>query len=406
MQTTRKKQRFFGDRSILVILALLSAFPPLSTDLYLPALPHVMQEMHTSHHLINMSLSLFLVFFALGILIWGPVSEKYGRKPILLIGLGLYVLGSIGCAISMNVVQLILARVVQAFGGGAAEAVVTAMVKDMYTGRKRESVLAIVMTMVVAAPVVAPVIGAWLITFISWNAVFWSLTGVGALAFSLSLLLDETLQERYSGSFFQSLGRLAVVLKNPGFSVLLGIFSMVPLPLMAFIGASSFIYIQDFGMSEKLYGYYFAFNALGALAGPLLYIRLSQKILPGNIITGCFGLLIICGIVMHVFGSASPVFFALTMLTSTIAINLMRPPTANLLLSQQEKDTGSAASLINFTAMFMGSLGIFLISMVPDGLIPSLCLIQIAVGTVCGSLWLLVQTCVFIQQPDIRLFKK
>ncbi len=394
------KQSFFGDRGILAMLALLSAFPPLSIDLYLPALPRVMAVMQTNQGLINLSLSLFLIFFAAGILVWGPVSEKYGRKPVLLTGLGLYVLGSVGCALSLNVTHLILARVVQAFGGGAAEAVATAMVKDMYTGRKRESVLAVVMAMVVVAPVVAPVLGAWLMTFMSWQAIFWTLVGVGAVALCLSLRLDETLEHRYTGSLLQSLGRLGIVLKNPGFSIPLGIFSLVPLPLMAFIGASSFIYIEGFGMTENLYSFYFAFNALGALAGPLLYIRLSQRVRPGIIITGGFGVLIICGIIIDAAGSLSPALFALTMLFATIAINMMRPPTASLLLSQQDRDTGSAASLINFTAMFMGSLGIFLISLVPKHLIPGLGLMQIVVGGVFGSLWLLVRTKTFIRQEE------
>lgn len=394
-----KKQKYFGDRSIIAMLALLSAFPPLSTDLYLPALPHVMVKLRASQSLVNLSLSLFLVFFALGILVWGPVSEKYGRKPILLIGLVLYVLGSSGCALASNVTLLILARVVQAFGGGAAEAVVTAMVKDMYSGRKRESVLAVVMAMVVVAPVVAPVLGAIILKYMSWNAIFWALAGVGTLSFFLSLLLEETLEERYAGSLIHSLGRLAVVMKNPGFSVLLGIFSLVPMPLLAFIAASAFVYIQGFGMTEEVYSYYFGFNALGALVGPLLYIRLSRWISPGNIITAGFGLLTLCGIVLNVAGSTSPVVFALTMATATVALSLMRPPTANLLLSQQEGDTGSAASLINFMGMLMGSMGMVLISLETENLIPSLGLMQIIVGAVCGSLWLMIRRRSFICQP-------
>lgn len=396
----KSKQRFYGDRTIMVILALLSAFPPLSTDLYLPALPQVMHVMQTSQGLVNLSLSLFFIFFALGNLVWGPVSEKYGRKPILLTGLVFYVIGSIGCALSVNVGQLILARVVQAFGGGAAGAVVTAMVKDMYSGRKRESVLAVVMAMVIVAPVVAPVMGAWLLKFMSWNAVFWVLAGVGGIAFFLSMFLDETLQERYSGSGFQSLGRLAVVLKNPGFSVLLCIFSMGPLSLMAFIAASSFVYIQGFGMTEQVYSYYFAFNALGALAGPLMYIRLSRRIAPGNIIAGCYGLLMISGIFLDTVGGASPKLFAVIMLTATVAMSLLRPPTANLMLSQQQGDAGAAASLINFMGMLMGGIGMFLISLQTGSLIPSLGFMQIIVGAVCGSLWLLVRSKAFIRQEE------
>ena len=396
-----QKQRFFGDRSIIVILALFSAFPPLSTDLYLPALPHVMETLQASQTLVNLSLSLFLIFFALGILVWGPVSEKYGRKPILLAGLVLYTLGSAGCALSANVTMLIAARVFQGFGGGAAQAVVTAMVKDMYTGRKRESVLAVVMAMVVVAPVVAPVAGAVILKFMSWTAIFWVLTGVGLTALLCAILIDETLENRYTGSVARSLGRLGVVLKNPGFSVLLMVFSMAPLPLLAFIGASAFVYIQEFGMNEQLYSYFFAFNALGSLAGPMIYIPVSRKISPGNIIAGCFGLMALSGIALGCVGSRSPMLFAAAMFIATIAISMMRPPTANLLLSQQDGDTGSSSALINFMALFMGALGMVLISFeTGSGLIPALGLMQIVVGGVCGGLWLLLRQRSFIRQTE------
>jgi len=168
---------------------------------------------------------------------------------------------------------------------------------------------------------------------------------------------------------------------------------------MAFISVSAFVYIKGFGMTEEVYSYYFGFNALGAMVGPLLYIRLSRRISPGNIIISCFGLLTVCGIVLNVAGNSSPILFALTMLTATVALSLMRPPTANLLLSQQNGDTGSAASLINFTGMFMGSLGMFLISFETDGFISTLGLMQIVVGAFCGSLWLLIRQRSFICQP-------
>ncbi|HOP41001.1 MAG TPA: Bcr/CflA family efflux MFS transporter [Syntrophales bacterium] len=394
----KNKQKFFGGRSIIAMLALLSAFPPLSTDLYLPALPQVMEALQTSQAMVNLTLSLFLIFFALGILVWGPVSEKYGRKPILLTGLALYTLGSAGCALSSGVMTLILARVIQGFGGGAAGAVVTAMVKDMYTGRKREVVLAVVMAMVVVAPIVAPVVGAIILKFMSWYTIFWVLAGIGLGSFCLSLLLEETLETRYAGSLVSSLGRLGVVLKNPGFSALLMTFSLVALPMLAFIGSSAFIYIQGFGTTEQAFSYYFGLNALGSLVGPLLYIPLSRWFSPGNIIAGCFILFTTGGVFLEVTGAASPVLFALGMLFATVAGSMMRPPTANLLLSQQDGDTGSTASLINFTALFMGSLGIFLISLEPvSDLISSLGLMQITIGVTCGSLWMLLRKRSFIR---------
>ncbi|MFV0439583.1 MAG: multidrug effflux MFS transporter [Desulfopila sp.] len=395
----RYKQKYYSEMSIIGLLALLSAFPPLSIDLYLPALPHVVEELHASQATVNLSLSLFFIFFALGILLWGPISEKYGRKPILLIGLVLYIVGSASCALSPNVHGLIAARIVQAFGGGAAGAVAAAMVKDIFTGRKRESVLAVIMTMVIIAPVVAPVLGAIILQYMSWTAVFWVLTCVGIVALLLSLRLEETLTDRYTGSLLHSLGRLGVVLKNPGFSILLAVFSLAPLPLMAFIAASSFIYIEGFGMTERMYSYYFAFNALGAIAGPFLYIRLSKRFSPGNIIAICFGLLLVCGILMRSESGNSPTVFALTMAAASTLLSLLRPPTVNLMLSQQQRDTGSVAALISFTGMAMGSLGMVLISLDSQNFIPNLGLMQILVGAICASLWLMIRGRSFICQP-------
>ena len=383
---------------MILILTLLSASPAISTDLYLPALPRVMETLQTSQSLVNLSLSLFFLVFAFSILIWGPISEKYGRKPILLIGLILYTLGSIGCALSADVTLLIASRVIQAIGGGAAQSVSTAMVKDMYGGRKRESVLAVIMAMVVVAPIVAPIIGAFILKFASWYAVFWVLAAVGLLSLLLCLFVGETLEERYDGSLLHSLGRLVVVMKNPGFSTLLGIFALAPIPLFAFIGASAFIYIQSFGMSEEMYSYFFGFNAVGALIGPLLYLRISRYISAERIIAWCFGLVTVSGFVILFIGSGSAVIFALAMFLATLAASMARPPTTNLLLSQQDGDTGSAASLINFMALFMGSLGMILIAQETPGLIKNLGLMLIVVGALSGFLWQIVRGRTFIRQ--------
>ena len=145
---------------------------PLSTDLYLPALPTMTIYFHVPEYQINLTLILFFIFFSLATLIWGPLSDKYGRRPILLIGLTGYTIASILCADSSSVYQLILFRVMQAIGGGAASAVAMAIVKDVYQGRKRESILALVQSMIVISPALAPVVGALLLNFTSWRGVF------------------------------------------------------------------------------------------------------------------------------------------------------------------------------------------------------------------------------------------
>ena len=393
----RQRQKKIGNSGTLVFLALISAFPPLSTDLYIPAMPQMVEMLGTSHSKVNLTLSLFFVFYAFGLLFWGPLSEKFGRKPILLTGLFGYIISSILCGCSQSVEQLIVSRILQAFCGGAVTVVATAIVKDLYSGREREKVMATVMSMVTIAPMVAPIIGAFLLQIGSWRMVFLLLAGIGVTAAIVTLFFEESLEEKYTGSVVHSWGRLAVVLKNPRFSYLLLIFSMVPMALMAFLASSSFIYISGFGMSEQKFSFFFAFNALCALAGPMLYIRLSKHIPIYSIVSFCFVLIMGCGIVVVTMGHLSPWLFALTLAPATLAIITMRIPGINLMLDQQEHDAGSASALINFFSMMMGSLAMFLVSLKPHYLIESLGMIQFTVGLVGGILWFLARNWPFLQ---------
>lgn len=396
------EQKYLGNVGTLVVLALISAFPPLSTDLYLPALPHMIETLHTSQSQVNLTLSAFFIFFAGGLLFWGPLSEKYGRKPVLTIGLFIYIAASILCAYAPNVGRLIGWRILQAFGGSAATAVATAMVKDMYDGREREQVMAILMSMVVVAPIVAPVIGAVVLKYTSWRAVFLILGGFGIVAMLAASLLQETLEKRYTGTILSSLGRLAVVLKNPGFTSLLAIFAIVPMAIMSFLAASSYIYINRFGLSEQEFSYFLAFNAMAGMTGPMLYMRISRYFKRQHIISCCFAMLVLFGLSVSTIGHLSPYLFALSVAPATIAITCMRVPGVNLMLEQQERDTGSASALINFFAMVMGSVGMVLVSINPSDFIATLGIIQVAIGFIGGCLWFFIRNSAYVQRINLQ----
>lgn len=384
------KQKYLGNTGLIIFLALLSAFVPLSTDLYLPALPTMTVFFHAPEYQINLTLILFFIFFSLATLFWGPLSDKYGRRPILLIGLAGYTIASILCAASSNVYQLILFRVLQAIGGGAASAVAMAIVKDVFQGRKRESILALVQSMIVISPATAPVLGALLLNFTSWRGVFVAQAIIGILVVTGSVAFRETLKSRNSGNIIQTFGRLAVVLKNRGFTALLIIFSFVSITVMAFVSSSSYIYQETFRLSSQVYSYFFAFNAAGLLIGPLIYMRLSARFSRFSIINACFTVMILSGFLVFLMGRSGPWVFAIVLLPATIVASCVRPPGTFLMLDQHKGDSGSASSLISSFQTVMGSIGIMLVSLNPGNHVQVVGAINIIIGLLCIILWLIL----------------
>ncbi len=355
-----------------------------------------------SADLANLTLILFFVFFAAGTLFWGPLSDKWGRRPVLLIGLSLYSAASIACAASWDIHHLIAFRILQAIGGSGAFAVATAMIKDVYDSKSREPILAMVQSMVLISPAAAPVLGALLLKFISWRGVFWALALVGLLALAGSIALQETIEKCNTGSMLQSLQRLGSVAANPGFSSLLILFSLVSISTMAFIASSSYIYINGFGLSAQVYSYYFAINALGMIIGPMLYMKISRRYRRRSIIIACFATISASGLLISSFGAFQPWILTIVLLPATICASCVRTPGANLMLEQQREDTGSAAALMSCFGIFMGSIGMAIISLNWSNTILALGMMNILIGLLCGALWLRISHEPYVMQVPER----
>ncbi len=359
------KQKFLGMKGLVLFITLMNMFIPLSTDLYLPALPTMSTYFHVSSALTNLTLVSFFFFYAVGTLFWGPMSDKYGRKKILLIGTIFYVFASAACAASLNVYMLIAARIVQGIGAGAITAVSMALIKDCFSGKQRETILAIVQSVAGLAPMIAPVLGAILLQFTDWRGSFIVLTVVGLLCLLLAFLYQETLsdEERYEGTVLGSLGRLVAVGKNIGFLVPCIIFSLYNLAFMGYIAMSSYIYVDVFGLSEQLYSYFFAANAALSMIGPMLYVRFMTGFDKKKFALTCFALYAVCGIFIVVLGGNAPFLFWLGFAPFSLAGTITRPFGTNIMLDQQSGDTGSASSLINGVATVLGSIGMMCAAM-------------------------------------------
>jgi len=392
------EQKYLGRKGLIALLALLNSFVPMTTDVYLPALPKMAENFNAAPAIINLTLIAFFIFYAIGTLIFGPLSDKFGRKPILIAGLLAYILSSALCALAFNVYQLIFWRIIQAMGSGAVTAAALAIIKDAYEEKERASVLAIVQSIGVLAPVIAPIIGAFILTFTDWRGVFWSLTIIGLISLAGVISMKETITERTAGNFLQSLGRLGVVLKNPGFAFLLLTFCLFPIAMMAYVSGSSYIYINQFGLSEQVYSFYFACNAAVSVFGPLIYVKASKKFSDNTIIISCYGITIASGLLLLLLGNVRPWLFLLALLPSTLSFGILRPPSTNLMFEQQQHDTGSVSSLINFTFTVMACIGMLIISFNWTNRIIVLGLLYIVMAAISLAFWLHISRKPYLKQ--------
>ena len=373
---------------LIVFLALLSAFVPLSTDLYLPALPSMTEYFGVPEYQTNLTLILFFIFYAISILVWGPFSDRYGRRPILLVGLTCYTVAGALCALSPNIYLLMLFRVVQAVGAGAASTVATAIVKDVYRGRRRESILALVQSMTVISPAVAPIVGALLLNVTSWRGTFVAQAILGAGVVAGSIAFRETLVTRSAGGPLSSLRRLGVVLNNGTFTTLILTFSLLTIAGLAFVSSSSYIFQETFGLSSQVFSFFFAIYAVGLAIGPYVYMRLSRTLRRTSIITGCLGVTVLSGALVLLLGGRGPWLFTLLLLPSAISMSCMRPPATYLMLDQHEEDAGSVSALMGSSSMIMGSLGMVLVSLQLGGRVEMIGILNVALGLLCAGLWL------------------
>lgn len=380
-----------GNRYLIAFLAFLSAFAPVSTDMYLPALPEMAANLGTSNELVTLTISGFLFVFALSMLLWGPLSDRFGRRPVLLAGSAIFVFSSVGIALSPDMETLMAWRCLQALGSGAASAMSMAIIKDLLRGSLMERVVSLMQAGMILAPMLAPVLGGLVLMFTDWRGIFWCLALFGIVAFAGGLALRET--RPASGAAAASLagtfGRIGAVLKKPQFARPLLLFSAMSMPFMSFLAVSSFIYQDYFGLSPQAYSLFFAFNATASLCGPISHIYVFRHFERKRLIAAYLGLMCAAGLLLLFFGSTSPWAFALLFLPVTFCGSAMRPPSTVLLLQSVDGDNGVVASLINCGALLCGSLSMLIASLgIWPGPISAVAVIAALVSGVCFICWL------------------
>lgn len=347
---------------IIFLLALLTAFPPLSTDMYLPAIPTLKDMWHQPLIMINLTLICFFLTYCLFMLIYGPISDRYGRRKPLLFGVGIFIVAGFMCAAANNIYFLIGARVLQASGAASASALSLAMCKDLFDVDKRERVMAYIAVIVAIAPMLSPIIGSWLIHFFNWRFVFLSQAFLGIIAWIGVFFMTEPLKQPVHKTISQAAGVYFRLFRNLRFTGLVLAISILVIPFFGFLAGSSEIYITHFGLDERQFGYFFGFNAMASMLGPMVFSRMARLFSSSSILTVSFSGIMLSGIVMMILPHESPWSLALPMWCVSFFFGMGRPPSNNLILEQVDHDVGAAAALIIFFFMTIGALSMGMIS--------------------------------------------
>lgn len=387
-----KEQKYLKRSGLVILTAVLGMAAPLSTDMYMPSLPSMAEEFHTSTLMVNLTLVAFFLFMAVGMLFFGPVSDKYGRKKPLIAGLAAYGLGSILCACAWNIQVMILFRILQSVGAGAMISLSTAIIKDSFDGRLRDTALAAVQSLSIIAPILSPVIGAMILKFSTWRMVFWLLTGIAVLCTLASLLFQESIadEERNTGRVLDSLARMKVIGSNINFMPFLLTASVYAAPFMAYLAVASYTYEGFFGLSASMFSLFFAINAAFSVLGPALYIAVNGKISSKNIMRALLAAAMIFSLLVFFLGERSPVVFLCCFIPYGVANSFMRPFSTAILLEQQEGDAGSASALLNFFYTLFGAVGMLMGSLKWPGYIFGLSVTMISFTVVSAVTWLYV----------------
>lgn len=372
-----------GTRGLTALLILANVLIPFSLDIYTPSVPEMPAHFGTTEAMVNLTILGFFLFFAVGLLIFGPLSDKLGRKPVLVGGILAYIAGSVVCALSATIEILIFARVIQALGAGAVNAVTTALVKDCFVAERRATLLSIIQVLAVVGPVLAPLLGGIIIQFATWRFIFWTLAALGALCLLGILLYRESLpvEERVTTGVFRSLTGLGRIMKQRKFMLVLITASLFSTPFMAYVAVGSYIYVDFFGQTQQVYTYFFAATAAFSALGPVLYLRFAKTISPYRFTYYLLGIGVLCGLLLFLIGDSSVWIFALLMVIFATMEATVRPYTTDLLLALAQKDTGSASSMINFMNTGFGVAGMaFIMLPFPDyvigiGAILSVCMV-------------------------------
>ena len=358
---------------LILILGLLSAIGPFSIDMYLPGFPTIAADLDTTVDYVSYSLSSFFIGICLGQIICGPLLDRYGRKKPLYAGLVIYILASLGCAVSQSIEGLILFRFLQALGGCVGMVAPRAIVRDMFPVNENAKILSLLILVLGVSPIIAPTAGSYIITALGWHAVFIVLALVTALLFlTVIFFLPESKQPDPSFSLRPKpiLNSFVFVWKEPQFFTYAMAGAVSSAGLFAYLAGSPFVFMNLFGVNEQQYGWIFALIAAGLITSSQLNNLLLKKYTSEQIIKATLLAQSAIGFVLF-FGTA----FQWLGLYSTIGLIFLFlscqgfsfPNSGALSMAPFTKEAGSASALMGALQMGFGAVASALVGLFNNG---------------------------------------
>lgn len=356
-----------------VVLGSLSLVGPFAIDMYLPAMPAIAADLGVGEPAVQATITSYFVAFGIAQLIYGPWADQSGRKPPIYVGLGIFLVASVGAALAGSVAELTAWRFLQGLGGAVLMVVPRAIIRDMHTGAEATRLMALLMLVISVSPMLAPLAGSGVLALSGWRAVFAILAAAALISLAMTaVLLPETLaQERRVRVNLASLMRgVRILITDPGFMGLtfIGAFGMAS--FFVFLASSSFVYMDQFGLSPTGFSLAFAINAVGffsasQVAGPLAArIGLARTIRLG---TGAFAGFTVVLLAISVAGAASlPVVVGFLVLGNA-GLGLVIPTTMVMALEDHGDFAGLASSLGGTLQMLTGGAMIAAASPFFDG---------------------------------------
>lgn len=349
-----------------MVIVALSAVAPLSIDMFLPSMPAMADDFETSTGTVSLAVTLFLFSFAASQLFYGPLSDRFGRRPALFAGLALFVAGGAMCLFAQSVEMLVAGRVLQGFGGGAGPAIARAIIVDVYEASHAVRVLAVVTVATALAPMLAPIAGGVLHEVFGWRSVFVVLVGLGvALTLGYALVLPETNRFR-DGAALQprtmvaNYGRLFRSRVFVSYSLLMALLFSAQL---IFISSSSFVLIDEIGLPPTVFGFVFGFVAVGIMAGASISRRLAGGWQPHEVVRRGTRVAAFASVLMLALALIgidwAPLAAALIVVPMFVIAGcngLSRPAATSAALAPFPAMAGLASAVMGFTQMALASL--------------------------------------------------